>query len=130
MDRKYVKSHNTLELDITNEEYKNKIEKIYNRTILLYPLLTNETTGGIQAAVEVDEKLDKCGRYAYCWTRDAAFITKALDIQFEMLCDEKGYDKSAVESRYILMDNNDKRHLYNNRGNYHIHILLNLLYYS
>lgn len=34
-------------------------------------------------------------------------ITKALDIQFEMLCDEKGYDKSAVESRYILMDNKE-----------------------
>ena len=78
--RKYVKTHNNLELNITNEDYKNKIEKIYNRTILLYPLLTNESTGGIQAAFEVDEKLNKCGRYAYCWPRDAAFITKALDI--------------------------------------------------
>ena len=34
-------------------------------------------------------------------------ITKSLDIQFEMLCDEKGYDKSAVESRYVLMDNKE-----------------------
>ena len=34
-------------------------------------------------------------------------ITKSLDIQFEMLCDEKGYDKAAVDSRYILMDNKD-----------------------
>lgn len=34
-------------------------------------------------------------------------ITKSLDIQFEMLCDEKGYDKSAVDSRYILMDNKE-----------------------
>ena len=37
-------------------------------------------TGGIIAAVEVDEERDKCGRYAYCWPRDAVFITKAYDI--------------------------------------------------
>ena len=34
-------------------------------------------------------------------------ITKSLDIEFEMLCEEKGYDKSAVDSRYILMDNKE-----------------------
>ena len=78
--RKYVKTHSSLQLNISNEEYKQKIEKIYNRTILLYPLLINDVTGGIQAAFEVDEKLNKCGRYAYCWPRDAAFITKAFDI--------------------------------------------------
>ena len=32
-------------------------------------------------------------------------ITKSLDIEFEMLCADKGYDKKALESRYILMDN-------------------------
>ncbi len=78
--RKYVKTHSSLQLNISNEKYKQKIEKIYNRTILLYPLLINDVTGGIQAAFEVDEKLNKCGRYAYCWPRDAAFITKAFDI--------------------------------------------------
>ncbi len=34
-------------------------------------------------------------------------ITKSLDIEFEMLCDQKGYDKEALESRYILMDNRE-----------------------
>lgn len=34
-------------------------------------------------------------------------ITKSLDIEFEMLCNEKGYDKSLLESRYILMDNKE-----------------------
>ena len=34
-------------------------------------------------------------------------ITKSLDIEFEMLCDEKGYDKSALDSKYILMDNKE-----------------------
>ena len=30
--------------------------------------------------MEVDEKLTKCGRYTYCWPRDAVFITNAMDI--------------------------------------------------
>lgn len=34
-------------------------------------------------------------------------ITKSLDIEFEMLCNQKGYDKSSLESRYILMDNKE-----------------------
>lgn len=76
---KYVKDHTTLELK-DNTEYEKRIKNIYNRTILLYPLLTNEKVGGISAAVEIDENLTKCGRYSYCWPRDAVFITKAMDI--------------------------------------------------
>jgi len=34
-------------------------------------------------------------------------ITKSLDIEFEMLCSDKGYDKNALDSRYILMDNKE-----------------------
>lgn len=62
--------------------YKKYLEmkNIYTRSILLFPLLSNAETGGISAALEVDEETDKCGRYAYCWPRDAVFITKALDI--------------------------------------------------
>ncbi len=75
----YVKDHTTLELK-NSTEYEKRVKKIYNRTILLYPLLTNEKTGGISAAVEIDEHLSKCGRYSYCWPRDAVFITKAMDI--------------------------------------------------
>ncbi len=76
---KYVKDHTKIELNGTTEQDK-KIRKIYNRTILLYPLLINETTGGISAGVEIDENLTQCGRYSYCWPRDAVFVTKALDI--------------------------------------------------
>ena len=32
------------------------------------------------ASPEVDEDFTSCGRYAYCWPRDAVFITKAMDI--------------------------------------------------
>lgn len=78
--RKYVKSHNGLNIKEPENEYEEKMHDIYKRSILLFPLLTNNTTGGIIAAPEVDEDLTKCGRYAYCWPRDAVFITKALDI--------------------------------------------------
>ena len=77
---KYVKEHDTIKLPESNTKYMKKIEKIYKRTILLYPLLTNELTGGISAAVEIDENRTKCGRYSYCWPRDAIFVSNALDI--------------------------------------------------
>ena len=93
----YVIEHDGLEV-LTNKEkweeiisgsieknattYKKYLEmkNIYARSILLFPLLSNSETGGISAALEVDEERDKCGRYAYCWPRDAVFVTKALDI--------------------------------------------------
>ena len=77
---KYVKEHDTIKLPESNTKYMKKLEKIYKRTILLYPLLTNELTGGISAAVEIDENRTKCGRYSYCWPRDAIFMTNSLDI--------------------------------------------------
>ena len=93
----FVKSHDGLEIftkqekwqklltgeEQTNENtYKKYLEmrKIYTRTILLFPLLSNEETGGISAAIEIDEACTKSGRYSYCWPRDAVFVTKALDI--------------------------------------------------
>ena len=78
--RKYVKEHNGLDLKEPTNSYEEKIQDIYRRSILLFPLLTNQSTGGIIAAPEVDEDLTQCGRYAYCWPRDAVFITRALDI--------------------------------------------------
>ena len=78
--RKYVKMHDGIKLKEPENLYEEKIRQIYIRSILLFPLLMNSTTGGISAAVEVDEKMEKCGRYNYCWPRDAVFITKAFDI--------------------------------------------------
>ena len=78
--RKYVKDHNGLELDEPKDSYEEKIQEIYYRSILLFPLLTNSETGGIIASAEIDENFTKCGRYAYSWPRDAVFITKAMDI--------------------------------------------------
>lgn len=78
--KKYVKDHNGLELDLAETPKNRKIKQIYTRTILLYSLLVNHETGGISAAVEVDENLKQCGGYQYCWPRDAVFITTAMDI--------------------------------------------------
>ena len=78
--RKYVKSHNGLNIKEPQNSYEEKIFEIYKRSILLFPLLTNPETGGVIASPEIDENFSKCGRYAYCWPRDAVFITKALDI--------------------------------------------------
>ncbi len=78
--RKYVKDHDGLKLDLPITEKNIKIQRIYKRTILLYALLTNNQTGGISAAVEVDEDRTNCGRYSYCWPRDAIFITEAMDL--------------------------------------------------
>ena len=72
----YVKSHIKIDLSRFNE----KVEKIYKRSILLFPILTNQETGGMIAAPEIDEKRSFCGGYAYCWPRDSVFVTKALDL--------------------------------------------------
>ena len=34
-------------------------------------------------------------------------ITKSLDIEFEILCSDKGYDHSSLESRYVLRENKE-----------------------
>ena len=78
--RKYVKTHNGLNLKEPKNSYEERIFEIYKRSILLFPLLANPETGGIIASPEIDENFTKCGRYAYCWPRDAVFVTKAMDI--------------------------------------------------
>ena len=78
--RKYVKNHNGLKLKEPENTYEERIYELYKRSILLFPLLTNTETGAIIASPEIDEEFTKCGRYAYCWPRDAVFITKAMDI--------------------------------------------------
>ena len=76
--KNYLKKHSKLNMPEPINEKERKIKKIYERTILLFPILYNNETGGISAAAEVDENYTKCGRYSYCWPRDAVFITKAM----------------------------------------------------
>ena len=89
----YLDKHDGLKLkDIENKIVTQKVREIYKRTILLFPLLQNEETGGVVASAEVDEQRQKCGRYAYCWPRDAVFITKAFDCLDMIKESDKFYD--------------------------------------
>jgi glucoamylase len=54
-------------------------DRIYKRSLLLFRLMSDKNTGGLLASPEIDEGFTQCGRYAFCWGRDAAFITQALD---------------------------------------------------
>ena len=78
--RKYLKTHDGLKMKEPKNSYEERLMDIYYRSILLFPLLTNQETGGIIASPEIDEDFTKCGRYAYTWPRDAVFITRAMDI--------------------------------------------------
>lgn len=55
------------------------IDGLYRRSLLVFALMSNKRTGALLAAPEMDEEFTRCGRYAYCWGRDAAFIATALD---------------------------------------------------
>lgn len=69
-----------------------KADKIYERSLLLFNLMADKNTGGLLASPEIDEDFTRCGRYAYCWGRDAAFITEALDVAGLYKDAEKFYD--------------------------------------
>ena len=76
----YVENHSKIKIDSNKSDFYKKLLEIYNRTILLFPLLINDETGGIVAALELDENRTKSGCYAYCWPRDSIFITRAFDL--------------------------------------------------
>lgn len=54
-------------------------DQLYRRSLLVFSLLS-DPDGGIVAAPEIDEDFTRCGGYAYCWPRDAAYITTAYDL--------------------------------------------------
>lgn len=58
---------------------REEIRALYHRSLLVFKLMSDKASGGLLAAPEIDEDFTRCGRYAYCWGRDAAFITEALD---------------------------------------------------
>ncbi len=68
----------------SNKIFKNinkiKEKEIIERSILMFALVTNQETGAVLASPDVDENFERCGRYGYCWPRDAIFINNALNI--------------------------------------------------
>ena len=76
--KKFVEKHDKYKI-LSRRKYSPKFKEIYKRTILFMDLLINHETGGVAASLEVDEERDKCGRYSYCWPRDAVMIYNYLD---------------------------------------------------
>ncbi len=98
--KSYLEKHDGLKLkDVDNKIINEKVMDIYNRTILLFPLLQNDETGGISATIEVDENREYSGRYSYCWPRDAVFVTKAFDYLNMKKETEKFYDNFCKKTQ-------------------------------
>ena len=74
--REFLEKH--LNYYIGDKNFSNKEIDIIERTILMYTLLTNKDTGAVLASPDVDEGFSQCGRYGYCWPRDALFINEAM----------------------------------------------------
>ncbi|UFJ39400.1 glycoside hydrolase family 15 protein [Brevibacillus humidisoli] len=56
-----------------------RIRRLYERSILVFALVSDKQSGSIIAAPEFDEAFTRCGGYAFCWGRDAAYIATAFD---------------------------------------------------
>lgn len=95
----YVKLHSAIKSRDKFSRLNKKILEIYNRSILLYPLLINYEHGGIAAALEVDDYRSRSGGYCYCWPRDAIFITKAFDLLKMKNETELFYNKFCKETQ-------------------------------
>ena len=94
----FLKEHDIF--NINQRDVNEKEKRIYNRSILLFPLLINKKTGGISAGMEIDEYKTKCGRYSYCWPRDAVFITEAFDIVGMKEYSDKFYSEFCKMTQY------------------------------
>lgn len=57
-----------------------QVEALYRRSLLVFKLMSDEQTGAVIAAPEFDPTYTASGGYAYCWGRDAAYITTAMDL--------------------------------------------------
>lgn len=56
----------------------------------------------------------KCGRYSYCWPRDAVWVTKALDLVnmtketekfYKIFCKETQSKNGMWEQRFLQKEN-------------------------
>lgn len=54
------------------------LRQVYERCLLVLPLLFDEEYGTFLAAPEFDPEFERSGGYGYCWPRDAAEVVTAL----------------------------------------------------
>lgn len=75
-DLRYVRKHSEHKINI----FSKKIQDIYIRSLLLFPILYNNNSGGYSAAIEVDEHKKFSGRYSFSWPRDTYFALLGYSI--------------------------------------------------
>ncbi len=56
-----------------------EIDALVRRSLVVIRLMADERHGGILAAPEFDPSIEGSGGYGFCWGRDAAYITTAMD---------------------------------------------------
>lgn len=56
-----------------------QVAELYRRSLLVFKLMTDAGTGAVIAAPECDPAYRYCGGYGFCWGRDAAYVTVAMD---------------------------------------------------
>lgn len=105
--KEYIANLNIVDMSFDSEKEK----EIILRTAFMFQLLADKNTGGVIASPDVDETFSKCGRYGYCWPRDALFIMKAFAILGMHESVEKFYtiwakkaqlDNGLFEQRYYV----------------------------
>ncbi len=96
---KVKKSKDNYKVEAFNVEVFDDLEKTLEKIIL--------ETDSIKTPISINTSNELYNYFDVYSLLEKKDITKSLDIEFEMLCDQKGYDKKALESRYILMDNRE-----------------------
>ena len=86
--------------DLFKSIHKVNEKEIFVRTIYMYALLSNSETGAVLATPDVDENFSRCGRYGYCWPRDALFINEALNILGMTEHLNKFYNTWAIKAQF------------------------------
>ena len=94
---KLKKNKDTLKVEAFN------VEAFENLDVALKKVINETNSSRIPISINISDEL--YNYFEVFSVLEKKDITKSLDIEFEMLCDSRGYDKSLLESRYILMEN-------------------------
>ena len=97
---KYAKLKKTKDA-IKMEAYN--VEVFENLGIALKKVINETNSSRIPISINISDEL--YNYFEVFSVLEKKDIAKSLDIEFDMLCNEKGYDKELLDSRYILMEN-------------------------
>lgn len=56
-----------------------RLDSLYRQSLIMLKLMVDERGGGFIAGPECDPEYQLSGGYAYCWGRDGAYMTTAMD---------------------------------------------------